>query len=108
MADLMADVAAGVGTPTATDHLHWLTHEDLVGAGVEPWMGPGSLPLWLPHPEYAAFMTRDVSPSLAQGLRLRSFEETARDTLAWLQATPDAVRTGMSREREAEILSDAR
>ncbi len=28
----------------------------------EPWMGPDSLPLWLPQPEYAGFMTRDHVP----------------------------------------------
>ena len=39
------------------------------------------------------------------GLVVRPGADTARDTLAWLRATPDAVRTGMSRERESEVLA---
>ena len=31
----------------------WLAEHE-----VKPWMGPESLPLWLPQPEYAGFMTR--------------------------------------------------
>ena len=44
----------------------------------------------------------DVSE--AAGLAVRSIADTARDTLAWMRATPDAARTGMSRERESEVL----
>ena len=36
-------------------------------------------------------MAHDVTPSLAAGLRLRPLAETARDTLAWVRATPSAV-----------------
>ena len=36
---------------------------------------------------------------------VRPFADTARDTLAWLRDNPDAVRTGLTREREAEVLA---
>ena len=36
---------------------------------------------------------------------MRPVADTARDTLAWLRETPDATRTGLSREREAEVLA---
>jgi nucleoside-diphosphate-sugar epimerase len=106
--------ALGLPTPlgslldrTATDgplDLRWVDHAELARLEVEPWMGPRSLPLWLPLPEYAGFMTRDVSESVAAGLRFRPIADTARDTLQWLRATPDAARTGLTAEEEAELL----
>jgi hypothetical protein len=92
---------------TATAHdieLRWVDHPELARLGVEPWMGPKSLPLWLPLPEYAGFMTRDVSESVEAGLRFRPVADTARDTLEWLRATPDAARTGLTAEEEADVL----
>ncbi len=44
-------------------------------------------------------LAHDVQPSLDAGLVLRPLAETARDTLA---ADPS---TGISREREAEVLA---
>jgi nucleoside-diphosphate-sugar epimerase len=85
--------------------LRWVDHAELARLAVEPWMGPRSLPLWLPLPEYAGFMTRDVSASQAAGLRFRPIADTARDTLDWLQATPDAPRTGLTADEEAEVLN---
>ena len=47
----------------------------------------------------------DPTPSYGAGLVLRPIADTARDTLAWLRATPGAHVTGISREREAEVLA---
>ncbi|WP_437977627.1 NAD-dependent epimerase/dehydratase family protein [Sorangium sp. So ce295] len=99
--ELLARVAAGVG---ATPELTWVPQELLEEQGVEPWAGPGSLPLWLPRPLYDGMAAHDPAPSYAAGLNLRPVADTARDTLEWLRATPDAVVTGMTREREAEVL----
>jgi nucleoside-diphosphate-sugar epimerase len=79
--------------------------EFLVAQGVEPWAGPGSLPVWLPLPEYAGLMARDVAASYAAGLVTRPMSETARDTILWLRETPDATVTGMDRDREAALLA---
>lgn len=79
--------------------------EFLVAQGVEPWAGPGSLPVWLPLPEYAGLMARDVAASYAAGLVTRPLSETARDTILWLRETPDATVTGMDREREKAVLA---
>lgn len=98
---LLGEVAAGVGAEPAWT---WVPQEFLTEAGVEPWMGPESIPLWLPRPAYDGMMTHDATPSLDAGLSVRPVAETARDTLAWLQATPDATVTGISRERELELL----
>jgi 2'-hydroxyisoflavone reductase len=73
--------AEGVGgsgaSPVATDP------EWLVGQGVQPWMGPTSLPLWLPVPEYAGFAARTGAAARRLGLTTRPLAETLRDALAW-------------------------
>jgi 2'-hydroxyisoflavone reductase len=78
--------------------------EFLTGQEVEPWMGPRSLPVWLPLPEYNGLMAHDVAASYEAGLVTRPLSETARDTILWLQRTPDATVTGISREDEAAVL----
>jgi len=100
--DLLAAIGRGVGV---TPELSWVPDEFLVEQGVESWMGPGSLPLWVPLPEYAGFMAHDVSASLSAGLRLRPLEETARDTLAWLERTPDADVSGLTADKETALLA---
>jgi hypothetical protein len=89
----------------ATSELVWTGQEFLTDLEVEPWMGPDALPLWLPRPEYDGMMTHRFDLSAAAGLTVRSFAETARDTLAWLRDNPDAARTGLSRDREADVLA---
>jgi 2'-hydroxyisoflavone reductase len=94
-------VMAGVGT---RPRLVWVPQEFLLDNGVQPWMGERSLPLWLPLPEYAGHLSRDVSGALAAGLVLRPLEDTARDTLEWLQQTPDAPVTGLTAEEHRDLL----
>lgn len=102
-AEFFAQVAAGVGGDEVT--LEWVAEADLLAADVTPWSGPRSLPLWLPRtvaPEMAAIMARDEG-----GRRLfsiRPLAETARDTLAWQRATPDAAVTGLTRDEESALL----
>ncbi|GEP37458.1 reductase [Nocardioides psychrotolerans] len=101
IADLLAATAAGVG---AEPGWTWVDQDFLTAQEVAPWSGPGSLPLWLPRPSYDGMLAHDPTPSLDAGLVTRAIEETARDTLAWLRATPDAVVSGMTRERETDLL----
>jgi len=105
----------GVGTPVAISDLlracapdasfTWLDQAFLTEQGVEPWVGPDAVPLWLPRPDYDGMMHHFVEPSLAAGLTLRPVEETARDTLDWLRGHPDAKVTGIGRERERGLLA---
>ena len=105
----------GVGRPTpigdllgacAPDaDLTWLDQGFLADQGVEPWMGPDSVPLWLPRPDYDGMMHHYVEPALDAGLTLRPVEETSRDTLDWLRDQPDAKVTGIGRDREREVLA---
>ena len=99
--DLLAQVAEGVGaTPTWT----WVDQDFLTEQGVEPWAGPDSLPLWLPRPEYDGMLAHDADLPREAGLVTRPVAESARDTLAWANDTPGAVRTGIGREREQDLL----
>lgn len=95
-ADLLAQVAAGVGNDDPT--LTWVETAYLQEQGVEPWSGEGSLPLWLPRPEYDGMLAHDPGPAEAAGLRLRPVAETAPGCL-------DSPVVALSPEREAEVLA---
>ncbi len=101
--EFLAGVAEGVADQPPD--LMWVSQEFLLNHEVAPWSGPNSLPVWVPQPDFAGLVGHDVSAALATGLRLRPLAETARDTLAWLRAGPDAATTGISRAREAELLA---
>lgn len=57
----------------------------------------------------AGFAQFDLTPEIRAGLRFRSTEVTARETLAWWKTLPAerqaAIRTGFSAEREADLLA---
>ena len=96
---------AAVGV-RAQPRLTWVTPEFLTEQNVQHWMGERSLPLWLPLPEYAGFMTRDASSAYAAGLRCRDIAETARDTVAWEREVgrEHPVKAGLTEAEEADLL----
>jgi len=100
--ELLAAVAAGCGVEP---RWAWMPAAELEANKVAPWSGERSLPLWLPRPQYDGMVAHDAGPALDAGLVPRTVEETARDTLAWLRATPDATVTGMTADEEAEVLA---
>jgi nucleoside-diphosphate-sugar epimerase len=104
MGEFLAQVAAGAGV---SPELTWVDQDFLAEQGVEAWMGPRSLPLWLPVPEYAGFADRDVSPALAAGLATRPLADTARDALAWENevAGEHQLAAGLTESEEAEVLA---
>ena len=94
-------VARFRGTTVAADPA-WLTAHD-----VEPWMGPRSLPLWLPLPEYAGMGKRDGSAARRAGLRNRALEETLADVLVWERTRNIAVRrAGLTDDDERQLLQE--
>jgi nucleoside-diphosphate-sugar epimerase len=102
ISDLLAQCAEGVDSDVSWT---WVGQDFLSEHEVEPWMGSGSIPLWLPRPAYDGLPAHDVQASLDAGLVVRPVAETARDTLAWLDSTPDATLTGITLDRERELLA---
>ncbi|GAB2748084.1 SDR family oxidoreductase [Salinifilum aidingensis] len=77
----------------------------LTEAGVNPWGGPRSLPLWLPE-DWRGLVAHDAAPALAAGLQSRSLAETVRTALADERARGlDRTRAaGLSRDEEQNLL----
>jgi 2'-hydroxyisoflavone reductase len=92
---LLGEVAAGVG---AEPSFTWVDSDFLAEQGAEPWSGEGSIPLWLPRPEYDGMMSHSPEPAIAAGLRLRPVADSARDTLG-------ETAIGISADRERELLA---
>ncbi|HEX3526829.1 MAG TPA: epimerase [Thermoanaerobaculia bacterium] len=102
---VLATCREAVAAPETT-RLTWVDEAFLQENGVTPWTG---LPLWIPGPEGAAFLSADNRRARAAGLTFRPVAETARDTWAWLRelggALPMPGDPGpLSPEREAELL----
>jgi nucleoside-diphosphate-sugar epimerase len=98
-------VAAGVGA--TTPGFTWVPDSFLVENDVNPWAGPRSLPLWLPLPDYAGFLTHDGVEARTAGLDMRPLDETARDTLAWVnteRSADPARKAGLTESEEAAVL----
>ena len=80
----------------------WVAEEFLLEQGARPF---ADLPMWLAG-ESANFARVDGSKAHEAGLTIRPVEESARDTLEWFKAErQDGLKTGLSEEREREILS---
>ncbi|MDH6284493.1 NAD-dependent epimerase/dehydratase family protein [Prescottella agglutinans] len=68
----------------------------LVEAGINPWGGPTSLPLWLPEEKFG-LMAHDPAPALAAGLAPRSLADTIRSALG------DEHSRGIDRPRNSGL-----
>lgn len=75
---------------------HGATDEWLVAHEVAHWMGPRSLPLWLPA-DMPGFSTRSNAAYRAAGGRFRRFDDTLSRTLA------DERARGLDRDRAAGL-----
>ena len=88
--DLAAEVAGFTGERVTVDPQWLLEHE------VEHWMGPRSLPLWLPD-DFLGLTQKSVARARAAGFVARPLEETLAATLA------DERDRGLDRERRAGL-----
>jgi nucleoside-diphosphate-sugar epimerase len=103
----VADVlAACVEASGRTPRLVAADDDWLAEQGVAPWAGEQSLPLWLPQPAYAGFMTRRNEAAHRAGLRLRPVLDTVAAALAWERecGLDRPRRAGLTPEREAELV----
>jgi 2'-hydroxyisoflavone reductase len=84
--------------------LTWVPEKFLEEQKVNPW---DDMPVWAGAG--AGFSQIDCSKAIGKGLRFRSADETAKDTLAWWKTLPEErrgkLRAGLSPEREKEVLS---
>jgi nucleoside-diphosphate-sugar epimerase len=85
----------------------WISDEDLVAAGIEPWT---ELPLWIPVADAPSRFGHDTTAAEAAGLACRPVLDTLVDTWHWMQSLPDgwrpAERTpGLAADREAALLA---
>jgi 2'-hydroxyisoflavone reductase len=101
---LLQDIATGVRSQA---RVVWVTPRFLTEHGVEPW---SELPLWLPEGSgFEAMNEVSIRRARAAGLQLRSLSDTARDTLAWIRASPPEAlpeRTSLSIDRERALLAE--
>jgi len=86
--------------------LHEASHAWLASEGVEPWAGDGSLPLWLPQPEYAGLARHDNTAARRAGMHLRPLVSTVTSSLSWeTELGLDRARTaGLPPAREKDLL----
>nr|WP_249011588.1 NAD-dependent epimerase/dehydratase family protein [Conexibacter sp. DBS9H8] len=78
----------------------------LLAEGVDEFMGPGSLPLWLADPGWQGFCARTGARAMKAGLAHRPVSDTITDTLIWEREQGlDRVRkSGVPAEREVDLL----
>lgn len=74
--------------------------------GVQSWMGPRSLPLWLDDPDWYGMSARSTDRARAAGLLTRPLEDTLADTLAWERSlpAPGPHGAGLTDEEERQLL----
>jgi nucleoside-diphosphate-sugar epimerase len=103
ISDLLDEAAgvAGHGGERIAVRPSWLQEHE-----VQPWAGERSLPMWLPLPEYAGFMTRSDRRAVQWGLSRRPVRETLADVLVDERARglTRPRRAGLTREDETQLL----
>lgn len=103
MGEFVRAVREAVGPPGTS--FTWIDSNTLGEEGVPGWSNwPGWIP---PDSDFIGLNTLSNDKAVANGLRFRTLQETARDTLAWFREArgPGArTRTGITPEREAELI----
>ena len=90
-----------------TGRYTWVDTDFLLENGVKPYT---DLPAWqVTRGKTVGWAQFDLRPEMKAGMKLRSIETTARDTLEWFRAQPAAdaskLKNGLKAEREAELLA---
>lgn len=98
----MAREVAGHTGPVRAADPDWLAEQ-----GVEEWMGPRSLPLWIHDPAMLGFGDVDASAARAAGLSTRPLTETLRSALDYEQSRPAGIPrgAGLTDQEERDLLA---
>ena len=104
MGELLEGIRAAEGADCT---FTWADAAFLAAHEVKPW---SDMPVWVPDTtETAGFARVDIRRAIGAGLTFLPLAKTVRDTLAWFQAQPaerrDHLRSGLTPEREAEVLN---
>lgn len=76
---------------------------DLLRCGVTPWMGPRSLPLWIPGPALRYAATADSASARAEGLATRPVRDTLVAALRFENERGGPSSAGLSDEEERRL-----
>jgi len=103
-AGLVHGIRAITSTPST---FHWIDWDFLLAEGETP---QGSLPFWQPpRGRYLNYGRMVNTRAIEKGMTFRPLAVIARDTLDWHRTRAaelqEKLRVGLSREREAELLS---
>ncbi|MFQ6170641.1 NAD-dependent epimerase/dehydratase family protein [Oryzobacter sp. R7] len=102
--DALATAAAVAGSGARPRPV---SRERLAELGIDGWMGPASLPLWIGDPDWRGFATMDTTRARAAGLVTRPLRETLADALAFEEQRPagEERRAGLSDDDERRVLA---
>jgi 2'-hydroxyisoflavone reductase len=81
----------------------WTDEDFLTGENVAPW---SDMPLYLPESdkESEGFLSANIDKALQTGIEFRPLSDTIQDILAWRKTKNNALKAGISFEREVELL----
>ena len=101
MANLLSTCAENVGPNNC--EFKWVDDDLLTTAKIQPWT---ELPLWIPESDqnFKGFMSFNTQKAYAAGLVTRPLADTIIDTLQWRNTNKEPLKTGLSSEKEAELL----
>ncbi|MEO7084340.1 MAG: NAD-dependent epimerase/dehydratase family protein [Gemmatimonadaceae bacterium] len=108
----MAEMLYGIkAVTTAGAQFTWVPADFLAEQKIRGW---SNMPVWVAdRPDNVAFSRRSIDRAIAAGLTFRTLAVTAKDTLDWnktrsaaeLQGLADGKPSGVSAQREAEVLA---
>lgn len=105
LATVLATAAEVAGTGARP---HPIAPARLTELGVNHWMGPRSMPLWIDDPTLRGFGTMDTSRARADGLVTRPLAETLHAALDYEETREGERPAGLTDEEEREVLAAVR
>lgn len=77
--------------------------QTLLAEGIQPWMGPRSLPLWVPDPSLRFMATLDCGPARENGLRTRPLAATLAAALRYEEQRSIPRQAGLTDDEESAL-----